>query len=391
MGDVVVSGGRSPGISDEEMMANRNTQLPRIEPKVIPARPQRPERPDTTFDILDIYDEEMAQPSPKPEPPPKESSAGPRLIPLKYAAAASPKEAEPVAPAGPAPKLIPLKFLSPPSPEEPGDDSFPYAYERIDNAIDDPPIEIAPLRIKSSENTPTSGRNIKITSPGPNNDLESMPQAWNNELESTAPEPNADFESTVPPPNNESTPRAPNSLTAHLVSRAAPRKLYSATHSTFLRCCSDGRINIPALSRYLTQERMFLQTYIRFLGLLLANVSIPSRPVQRSSPSQPSTTQADRQINARLTPHLIARLSYAQSQLSRFSNLSNDVPEFSLESWEEATEDGMTDATRMLVRLFDVIGSAIEKGEKSVLVGVVVLWVREKVQLPSHYTALFIY
>lgn len=388
-GDAVVSGGRSPGISGEEMRANRNTELPRNEPKAIPTRPQRPERPDrpdtSTFDILDLYDQEMATPSPKPEPPPKESSAGPRLIPLKYAAAASPKETAPVGPVPP--KFIPLEFLSPPSPEESEDDSFPYAYERID---DDPPIEIVPLRIKSSENTPTSGRNIKITSPGPSNDSESTAQAWNNELESTARETNTDFESTTRETSNESATRAPSCLTAHLVRRVAPRKLYSATHSTFLRCCSDGRINIPTLSRYLTQERIFLHNCLRFLALLIANVSITSRPAPRSSsPSQPST-KADGQINARLTPHLITCLSHVQARLSLFLNLSNDVPEFNLESWEETTEDGMTDATRMLARLFDVIGTAVEKGDKSVLVGVVVLWVREKVQFPSHNITSFI-
>ena len=42
----------------------------------------------------------------------------------------------------------------------------------------------------------------------------------------------------------------------------------------------------------------------------------------------------------------------------------------------------MTDATRMTVRLFDVMGTAVERGEKSVLVGMVVFWAREKVCPP---------
>ncbi|KAE9381978.1 hypothetical protein N431DRAFT_425533 [Stipitochalara longipes BDJ] len=378
MRDVVVSGGRSPGIPDEEMRANRDTNPPaiEIEGKAIPTRPQRPERPgrpdDSTFDILDMYDEEMRPSTPKPEPPPKESSSGPRLIPLKYAYATSPKEA---APAGPAPpKLIPLKFLSPPSPEESEDDSFPYAYESVDDVPDGLPIEVAPLRIKSSENTPTSERNNVSAPRTPNNNIGSPTQTFNTQSPTRRPE-----------NISETITQAPTSLTAHLVSRAAPRKLYSATHSTFLRCCSDGRITVPVLSRYLTQERIFLEEYVRFLALLLANVSIPSRPAHRlASPSRSSSpTKADREINARLTPHLITRLSHAQNQLSLFSNMEPDIQDLNLESWEEATEDGMTDATRMLVRLFDVIGTAVEKGEKSVLVGVVVLWVREKAHLEA--------
>lgn len=364
-GDVVVSGGRSPGVSDEDMSANRNTRRPSAgnEVKSAPSRPQRPEsqdRPDSsTFDILNMYDEVSGSSSPKPEPPPKEPSARPRLIPLKYASTPSPKEAAPVGSVPP--KLIPLKFLSPPSPEESEDDSFPYNYESIDDVVDTAPVEVAPLKTRSSGNTPTTESNVESTSPARKDDTDSTPRA----------------------PEIDSTTGAPSSLTTHLVSRAAPRKLYSATHSTFLRCCSDGRITIPVLSRYLTQERIFLQTYIRFLALLLANVSIPSRPVHHTlSPSHPRATKADREINSRVTPHLITRLSHAQSQLSLFSTLEIDIPDLDLESWEEATEDGMTDATRMLVRLFDVIGTAVEKGEKSVLMAVVVAWVREKVGSP---------
>jgi hypothetical protein len=373
IGDVVVSGGRSPGISDEEKRANRNTRQPirGNETNVTPSRPQRPEKPDrpdsSTFDLPVIYDEKMRPTSPKPEPPSKESSAGPKLIPLKFASASSPKE---VSPAGPAqPKLIPLKFLFPPSPEGLEDGSFPYAYESIDDVTDNPPLQVAPLRIKSSE--------YKAI---PESYIDSAPRAPNNE--STTQMSNTDSAYATQAPGNESATQAPTSVTARLISRAAPRKLYSATHSTFLRRCSDGRITIPVLSRYLTQECIFLRHYLRFIALLLANVSTPSRPALRSpiSPSQtPKSTKVERGINARLTSHLITRLSHTENQLSLFSSLEADIPGLSLENWEEATEDGMTEATRMTVRLLDVIGTAVERGEKSVLVGVVVFWAREKV------------
>jgi len=376
IGDVVVSGGRSPGISDEEKRANRNTRqsIRGNETNVTPSRPQRPEKPDrpdsSTFDLPVIYDEKMRPTSPKPEPPPKESSAGPKLIPLKFASASSPKE---VSPAGPAqPKLIPLKFLFPPSPEGLEDGSFPYAYESIDDVTDNPPLQVAPLRIKSSE--------YKAI---PESYIDSAPRAPNNE--STTQMSNTDSAYATQAPGNESATQAPTSVTARLISRAAPRKLYSATHSTFLRRCSDVRITIPVLSRYLTQECIFLRHYLRFIALLLANVSTPSRPALRSpiSPSQtPKSTKVERGINARLTSHLITRLSHTQNQLSLFSSLEADIPGLSLENWEEATEDGMTDATRMTGRLLDVIGTAVERGEKSVLVGVVVFWAREKVCPP---------
>ena len=372
IGDVIVSGGRSPGISDEGTRANRNTRQPigGNETSVTPSRPQRPEKPDrpdsSRFGLPETYVEKMRPTSPKPEPPPKESSSGPKLIPLKFASASSQKE---VAPAGPAqPKLIPLKFLYPSSPEGLEDGSFPDAYESIGDVTNKPPLEVAPLRIKSSENTPT-----------PESYINSAPRAPNNE--STTQMSNTDSAYATQAPDNESATQAPTSVTARLISRAAPRKLYSATHNTFLRRCSDGRISIPVLSRYLTQEWIFLRHYLRFIALLLANVSIPSRPALRSpnsSSQTPKSTNVEWGINARLTSHLITRLSHAQNQLSLFSNLEADIPDLSLESWEEATEDGMTDATRMTVRLFDVIGTAVERGEKSVLVGMVVFWAREK-------------
>ena len=117
-----------------------------------------------------------------------------------------------------------------------------------------------------------------------------------------------------------------------------------------------------------------MHSYLRFLALLLANISVPPKPAQLKAPKSTSEKK-EKDLNARLTFHLINQLSHTQSKLSLFSNLPLD-----LKSWDEnGNGDGMTDATRMLVRLFDVIGSAIERGEKSVLVGVVVCWIREKV------------
>jgi len=328
MGDAIVSGGRSPGIQDEETETNTKSVADGSKSQTIPGRPDS-----SKFDILDMHDEKMAPSSPKPEPL-KESSAGPRLIPLKYSSVTSSKEA---APSGPAlPKLIPLKFLSPPSPEESEDEFFVYSHEPIDDPVakPEPSLEIAPLRIKSTESAPIQASR----------------------------------------PNSAATTQALSPLTARLISRATPKKLYNATHSTFLRSCSNGKITVPLLSRYLTQERIFMHSYLRFLALLLANISVPPKPAQLKAPKSTSEKK-EKDLNARLTFHLINQLSHTQSKLSLFSNLPLD-----LKSWDEnGNGDGMTDATRMLVRLFDVIGSAIERGEKSVLVGVVVCWIREKV------------
>jgi hypothetical protein len=358
-GDVVVSGGRSPGIREEDMKTDTKPLENRGEDQNIYG-----ELDSSTSDILDMYDQEMAPPSPKPTPPPKDPPAGPRLIPLKYASLPSPKKAAPVPTGPPVPKLIPLKFLSPPSPEESEDESFAYQYEPVEDLASDVTLKVAPLRIPSREISPTSLKSTKNT---------------------PTPTPTA---TTTQPPKNTTSTQPPSSLTAHLISCTAPKKLYNATHSSFLRSWSKGTISPALLSRYLTQERIFLQSYLRFLSLLLANISIAPRPAHLSPRSaSPITAKSEKKdINARLTSHLLTQLSHTQKQLSLFSSLSNEYVDLELESWEPGTEDGMSDATRMLVRLFDVIGSAVERGEKSVLVGVVILWVREKVRLfyPYH-------
>jgi hypothetical protein len=344
----LVSGGRTSGIRAEDTKANTKPVSDKSENQSTPGNPDV-----IAFDILDMYDEEKALPSPKPKPPPKDPTAGPKLIPLKYASAPSPKEKRPAPTAPPVPKLIPLNFPSPPSPVESEDESVFYQYdEPIDDLPRDITLEVAPLRIKSIETTPTSLRSRQDTPT-----------------------------SSRSPTSTSGSPQAPSSLATHLITHATPRKLYNATHGSFLRLCANGKVSLPLLSRYLTQERIFLQSYLRFLSLLLANVSVPPKPTYQSShsPSQLNTLKADGNINARLTSHLITQLSQTQSRLSLFSSLSNDHADLDLESWEQGTDDGMSDATRMLVRLFDVIGAAVERGEKTALCGVLVLWVREKV------------
>jgi len=51
-----------------------------------------------------------------------------------------------------------------------------------------------------------------------------------------------------------------------------------STHSIFTRACSKGKCSAPVLSIYLSQERSFLQSYLRFLALLLANIALPRKP-----------------------------------------------------------------------------------------------------------------
>jgi thiaminase len=56
------------------------------------------------------------------------------------------------------------------------------------------------------------------------------------------------------------------------------------THHPFLAAAGEGRISKAKLSQWLSQDRLYAQSYVRFIGLLLSKVQLPAGP-----PRQPTT------------------------------------------------------------------------------------------------------
>ncbi|KAA8646302.1 hypothetical protein EYZ11_004425 [Aspergillus tanneri] len=76
------------------------------------------------------------------------------------------------------------------------------------------------------------------------------------------------------------------SLTKHLLT-ITPQSLHRATTHSFLQHAGQGTLSKKHLTRWLTQDRLYAQSYIRFIGLLLSKIDLSSSP---SSFSTTSTT-----------------------------------------------------------------------------------------------------
>ena len=99
----------------------------------------------------------------------------------------------------------------------------------------------------------------------------------------------------MPPP-----PRSDHrswSLTAHLLASQQP--LYkSATQHPFLLAGAEGRLSKKALSRWLATDRLYLHSYIRGAGRLLASLDFPTHVPQSGEGQAFETRLADWLIEA---------------------------------------------------------------------------------------------
>lgn len=68
----------------------------------------------------------------------------------------------------------------------------------------------------------------------------------------------------------------PNKLTTHLLS-LDPQAFTQATQSPFLSHAGAGTLSKDVLQKWLAQDRLYAQAYIRFAALLLANVRLSGR------------------------------------------------------------------------------------------------------------------
>jgi thiaminase len=79
-------------------------------------------------------------------------------------------------------------------------------------------------------------------------------------------------------------------LTAFLLS-STPDALKRATTHPFLASAGRGTLPKPRLSQWLSQDRLYAQSYIRFIGLLLSKIRLPSQnPSKTAIPEQNAIT-----------------------------------------------------------------------------------------------------
>lgn len=80
---------------------------------------------------------------------------------------------------------------------------------------------------------------------------------------------------------------AQHPLTTYLLT-SYPHSLEAATITPFLRAAGCGELPAPALSQWLSQDRLYAQSYIRFAGQLLSKIRLPSHNPNSAVPKAPT-------------------------------------------------------------------------------------------------------
>ncbi|OJJ51671.1 hypothetical protein ASPZODRAFT_138745 [Penicilliopsis zonata CBS 506.65] len=69
---------------------------------------------------------------------------------------------------------------------------------------------------------------------------------------------------------------------------SCPRALSQATTHPFLRLAGTGQLGKTTLSQWLSQDRLYAQSYVRFTGLLLSKIRLPTHNPDSSKPRHPT-------------------------------------------------------------------------------------------------------
>ncbi|KAK4871339.1 hypothetical protein LT330_000576 [Penicillium expansum] len=110
------------------------------------------------------------------------------------------------------------------------------------------------------------------------------------------------------------TSRGP--LTAYLLA-STPNALKRATTHPFLASAGRGTLPKSQLSQWLSQDRLYAQSYIRFIGLLLSKIRLPTQNPTSPGPHLP--TPEHNAINV-----LIDALVNIRTELEFFEKTAND-------------------------------------------------------------------
>ncbi|KAI9371880.1 hypothetical protein BJX61DRAFT_534400 [Aspergillus egyptiacus] len=171
-------------------------------------------------------------------------------------------------------------------------------------------------------------------------------------------------------------------LTTHLLS-TTPSALQTATTHPFLRLAGSGRLPKPILAQWLSQDRLYAQSYVRFIGSLLAKVNLPATPSRDS-----------RAIEEKILDVLVDALNNIKRELEFFENTAD---EYGLDlgvppaEFGKGTEAGSGFCAAPVTQSYiDMFMSAASPGV-SLVEGLAVLWATEVCYLKSwRFSASFL-
>lgn len=208
------------------------------------------------------------------------------------------------------------------------------------------------------------------------------------------------------------------SLTAELLHLPATKQLYPrATQSRFLELAGKGKLPLHYLSQWLSQDRLYAEAYLRFIGGLTSLVELPrlidhddskksgGRGGGEEAARQKGTKRTSDTLEWRILELLRACLENILRELKFFEDTAAEYG-IDLDSLGKGQEGifGPNETTRGYIDLFDSFGSRLKatrerangaaaEGEEQqtqtrsdgmlLLRGLVVLWTTEKVYLDA--------
>ena len=140
-----------------------------------------------------------------------------------------------------------------------------------------------------------------------------------------------------------------------------------ATQCPFLTAAGQGKVAREKLSQWLSQDRLYAQTYIGFIGSLLARVHLPEE----------HTEDQETSLRWKTVNLLIGALKNIERELKFFAGVAK---KYGLDLNYDITNKGPSPATEEYIHLFR---SFAEDPRKSLLEGLLVLWATEKCYLAA--------
>ena len=166
-------------------------------------------------------------------------------------------------------------------------------------------------------------------------------------------------------PPEAATPQSPPSLTQVLLS-SSPHQFSLATQHPFLRLAGQGHLPKESLSLWLSQDRLYAQSYLVFIGSLIARVDLPYVNVTDKSSS----------LRWRLVQCLTGALHNIHTELKLFQDTAD---KYGLNLEMASRADGAFAAEPSTKQYIDLFRAFWTDPSMSLLEGMVVLWATETV------------
>lgn len=162
-----------------------------------------------------------------------------------------------------------------------------------------------------------------------------------------------------------------NSSLTQVLLESQPKEFKAATEAPFLRLAGAGKVTKTLLSRWVSQDRLYAETYICFISSLIARVTLPYSFVDDKSKS----------LRWRIVNVLSGALTNIHHEIDFFTStaqkygLQLDIPPES-----DSKQFSPAPATKQYMDLFR---SFFNDPSVSLLEGLVVLWGTEKCYLQA--------